>query len=307
MAQDAYPNRPIKMLVGFPGRRTERRAGAHHRRETAGRARPAGGGGEQDRRRRHDRAQRNAGAAARRLHAACCAPTSIRPTRMLYKKVTYKLEDLAPVTMVSKAYYAFVVPPIVARQQHEGIHRAMRNRSRARSITASVGSGSVTELLPKQLEKEAGITDDRRHLPRHRPRDAGRSWPAGSTSWSARCRWRCRFTPRRRSRSSRMTSPERLADRARRADAEGAGRRHRRIMAGGACARRRACRSRCSKSSTSTWRGRGRRPNEYKIDDGKNRRDSDFHRRREFGKIITETAAEAAKMLKDLGIEQIDQ
>ena len=27
----------------------------------------------------------------------------------------------------------------------------------------------------------------------------------------------------------------------------------------------------------------------------------------EFGKIITETAAEAAKMLKDLGIEQIDQ
>jgi hypothetical protein len=27
----------------------------------------------------------------------------------------------------------------------------------------------------------------------------------------------------------------------------------------------------------------------------------------EFGKIITETASDAAKMLKDLGIEQIDQ
>ena len=36
----------------------------------------------------------------------------IDPTNThLYKKVSYKVEDIAPVSMITKAYYAIVVPP----------------------------------------------------------------------------------------------------------------------------------------------------------------------------------------------------
>ena len=73
----------------------------------------------------------------------------IDPTNThLYKKVTYKLEDLAPVTMVSKAYYAFVVPGIVSRQFDEGIHRARQieaGRAQLRQGRNRLGDGIAAE------------------------------------------------------------------------------------------------------------------------------------------------------------------
>ena len=38
----------------------------------------------------------------------CSYIDAINP--LLYKKVTYKLDDIAPVSMVQKAYYAFTIP-----------------------------------------------------------------------------------------------------------------------------------------------------------------------------------------------------
>lgn len=81
----------------------------------------------------------------------------IDPTNaLLYKKVAYKVEDLAPVTMVSKAYYAFVVPAASPASNIKEFIALARSKPGELNY-GKVGSGSVTEILPRQLEKETGI------------------------------------------------------------------------------------------------------------------------------------------------------
>lgn len=76
---------------------------------------------------------------------------------LLYHKVSYKLEDLAPVSLVSKAYYAFTISnELPVANLAEFVSYA-----KARPGTLNygrVGAGSVTEVLAKQFEKLAGIT-----------------------------------------------------------------------------------------------------------------------------------------------------
>jgi tripartite-type tricarboxylate transporter receptor subunit TctC len=76
---------------------------------------------------------------------------------LLYKKVAYKLADIAPVSLVSKAYYAFTVPTsLPVGSMKEFIAYA---KERAGQLNyGKVGAGSITELLAKQLEKTAGIS-----------------------------------------------------------------------------------------------------------------------------------------------------
>jgi len=75
---------------------------------------------------------------------------------LLYNKVSYKLEDLAPVSLVSKAYYAFTASnelPVANLAEFVSYAKArpgVLNYGR-------VGAGSVTEVLAKQFEKLAGI------------------------------------------------------------------------------------------------------------------------------------------------------
>ena len=76
---------------------------------------------------------------------------------LLYKSVAYKLEDIAPVGMVSKAYYAFTVPTsLPVKDMQEFIAYAKERPGKLNY--GKVGAGSVTELLAKQLEKVAGIS-----------------------------------------------------------------------------------------------------------------------------------------------------
>jgi tripartite-type tricarboxylate transporter receptor subunit TctC len=74
----------------------------------------------------------------------------------LYKKVNYKLEDIAPISLVQKAYYAFAISnEVPARTLAEFIAYA---KTKPGALNYGViGPGSVTELLAKQLEKVAGI------------------------------------------------------------------------------------------------------------------------------------------------------
>ena len=76
---------------------------------------------------------------------------------LLYKTVAYKLEDVQPISLVAKAYYAFTVPTALpAKDMQEFIAHA---KARPGQLNyGRVGSGSVTELLAKQLEKVAGIS-----------------------------------------------------------------------------------------------------------------------------------------------------
>ena len=76
---------------------------------------------------------------------------------LLYRSATYKLEDLAPVGMVSKGYYAFTVPAsLPVKDMTEFIAYAKERPGQLNY--GKVGAGSVTELLAKQLEKVAGIS-----------------------------------------------------------------------------------------------------------------------------------------------------
>jgi tripartite-type tricarboxylate transporter receptor subunit TctC len=76
---------------------------------------------------------------------------------LLYKKVAYKLEDIAPVSMVSKAYYAFTVPTTLPVKDMQELIAYAKERP-GKLNYGKVGAGSMTELLAKQLEKVAGIS-----------------------------------------------------------------------------------------------------------------------------------------------------
>lgn len=81
----------------------------------------------------------------------------IDPTNVhLYKKAAYKVDDLAPVSMITKAYYAIVVPPGSPVSDIKGFIALAKSKPGALNY-GKVGSGSVTEIIPKQLEKDAGI------------------------------------------------------------------------------------------------------------------------------------------------------
>jgi len=76
---------------------------------------------------------------------------------LLYKSAAYKLEDLAPIGMVSKGYYAFTVPASLPVKDMQEFIAYARERP-GKLNYGKVGAGSVTELLAKQLEKAAGIS-----------------------------------------------------------------------------------------------------------------------------------------------------
>ena len=76
---------------------------------------------------------------------------------LLYKSVAYKLADLAPISMVSKAYYAFTVPTSPPVKDMAELIAYAKERPGQLNY-GKVGAGSVTELLARQLEKVAGIS-----------------------------------------------------------------------------------------------------------------------------------------------------
>jgi tripartite-type tricarboxylate transporter receptor subunit TctC len=85
----------------------------------------------------------------------CSYIDAINP--LLYKKVAYKLDDIAPVSLVQKAYYAFTISNALPVNDLKGFIAHAKTRPGALNY-GKVGSGSVTELLAKQLEKVAGIS-----------------------------------------------------------------------------------------------------------------------------------------------------
>ena len=155
VAAQEFPSRPIRILVGFP----------------------AGGPSDVPARIIADKLQKSIGqpvvvenktgaAGMIALNEMLTQPRDghtlllcsyIDPTNaLLYKKVSYKLEDLGAVSLVTKAYYAFVVPAdSPASNVKEFIAHA-----KAKNGTLNygkVGTGSVTEILPKQFEKISGF------------------------------------------------------------------------------------------------------------------------------------------------------
>jgi tripartite-type tricarboxylate transporter receptor subunit TctC len=85
----------------------------------------------------------------------CSYIDAINP--LLYKKVAYKLDDIAPVSLIQKAYYAFTISNELLVNDLKGFIAHAKTKPGALNY-GKVGSGSVTELLARQLEKVAGIS-----------------------------------------------------------------------------------------------------------------------------------------------------
>jgi tripartite-type tricarboxylate transporter receptor subunit TctC len=151
-----FPNKPIKILVGFP----------------------AGGPSDVPARIIADKLQKSLGqpvvvenktgaAGMIALNEMLAQPRDghtlllcsyIDPTNtLLFKKVTYKLDDIAPVSLVTKAYYAFVVPADSPASNVKDFVAHAKSKPAGSLNYGKVGSGSVTEMLPKQWEKLSGI------------------------------------------------------------------------------------------------------------------------------------------------------
>lgn len=155
LAQE-FPNRAIRMLVGFPAggpSDVPARLVAEKMREALGQPvvveNKTGAAGMI--------ALNEMLAQPRDGHALLLCSYLEPSNTLLYKSVAYKLEDIAPISLVSKAYYAFTVPtalPVGSMQEFIVYAKARPGQLNY----GRVGAGSVTELLAKQLEKVAGIS-----------------------------------------------------------------------------------------------------------------------------------------------------
>ena len=231
----------------------------------------------------------------------CSYIDAINP--LLYKKVAYKLDDIAPVSLIQKAYYAFTISNELPVNDLKGFIAHAKTKPGALNY-GKVGSGSVTELLARQLEKVAGISMTgvtfRGTGPAVQEIAAGRlDFMVGPLAVTIP------LHEAKKVKIIGMTSPERLAGRARRADPEGAGHRHRELRLVGRVRGGRARRSRSSRRLNkhiaaavasaefkSVIEKTGVIPLSSSVD--------------EFAAIIADTAKEAGVMIKELGIEQLD-
>ena len=75
---------------------------------------------------------------------------------VLYKKVAYKLSDIAPVTLISKYYYLLALANIVPVNTFDEFVRYVKAHP-GDILYGQVGAGSSQELVAHELEKSAGI------------------------------------------------------------------------------------------------------------------------------------------------------
>jgi tripartite-type tricarboxylate transporter receptor subunit TctC len=75
---------------------------------------------------------------------------------LLYKNVSYKLSDIAPVTMVSKYYYLIALAKSVPASNFGQFVRYAKAHP-GEILYGTVGAGSTQELVAHELEKTAGI------------------------------------------------------------------------------------------------------------------------------------------------------
>ena len=154
-AADPYPNKPIRLVVGFTaGGPTDipARIIAEKLRAATGQAvvvenKPGAGG----------KIALDYVLSQPRDGYSLLLCTYIDATNtVLLKKPGYQLEDLAPISQITKAYYAFAVP--ASSPANDVTSFVVHAKSRAGELNyGHVGAGSMPELVAKRFEKAAGI------------------------------------------------------------------------------------------------------------------------------------------------------
>jgi tripartite-type tricarboxylate transporter receptor subunit TctC len=79
---------------------------------------------------------------------------------VLYKSVSYKLSDLAPISLISKYYYGITLANAVPADNLQDFVKYAKAHPGAVNY-ATIGAGSAQEIFARQLEKLTGISMNR--------------------------------------------------------------------------------------------------------------------------------------------------
>jgi tripartite-type tricarboxylate transporter receptor subunit TctC len=155
-AADSYPNRPIRLVVGFgaggptdiPARFIADRLGAALGQAVVVENKPAAGG---------IVATRDVIAQPRDGYTLLLCTHFDATNIAVYRNAGYKLSDIAPVSLIAKYYYGLALANAIPAQDFKSF--VAYAKAHPGEVTyATVGAGSAQEIMARQLEKLTGVT-----------------------------------------------------------------------------------------------------------------------------------------------------
>jgi tripartite-type tricarboxylate transporter receptor subunit TctC len=155
-AADSYPNRPIRLVVGFgaggptdiPARFIADRLGAALGQPVVVENKPAAGG---------IVATRDVIAQPRDGYTLLLCTHFDATNIAVYRNAGYKLSDIAPVSLIAKYYYGLALANAIPAQDFKSF--VAYAKAHPGDVTyATVGAGSAQEIMARQLEKLTGVT-----------------------------------------------------------------------------------------------------------------------------------------------------
>jgi tripartite-type tricarboxylate transporter receptor subunit TctC len=158
-AQETYPNRPIRLLVGFgaggptdiPARFIADRLGTALGQPVVVENKPAAGG---------IVATRDVIAQPADGYTLLLCTHFEEINYAVYRNAGFALSDLAPVSLIAKYYYALTLSNAIPATDFDSF--VAYAKAHPGEVTyATVGTGSAQEVIARQLEKLTGITMNR--------------------------------------------------------------------------------------------------------------------------------------------------
>ncbi len=158
-AAEAYPDKPIRLLVGFgaggptdiPARFVADRLGAALGQPVIVENKPAAGG---------IVATRDLVAQPRDGYTLLLCTHFDATNIAVYRNAGYKLSDIAPISLIAKYYYGLALSNAVPAQDFKSFIAYAKAHPGDVSY-ATVGPGSAQEIMARQLEKLTGVTMNR--------------------------------------------------------------------------------------------------------------------------------------------------
>jgi tripartite-type tricarboxylate transporter receptor subunit TctC len=183
-AQDAYPARSIRLVVGFvaggstdiPARYLADKLGVQLGQRVIVENKPAAAG---------MLATRDVLGQPRDGYNLLLCTHFESINAAVYRNAQYDLADLAPVSLISKYYYGFALSNAVPAPDLATFVRYAKAHPGGVSY-ATIGAGSAQEIFARQLERLAGITMNRVPYPAA-PRPCRICCPAACSSSFRRC------------------------------------------------------------------------------------------------------------------------
>jgi tripartite-type tricarboxylate transporter receptor subunit TctC len=158
-AQDAYPSRPIRLVVGFgaggptdiPARFVAEKLGEALGQRVVVENKPAAAG---------MIATRDVLAQPRDGYTLLLCTHFESINTAVYKNPQFKLAELAPISLIAKYYYGLALANAIPADDFEAFVKYAKAHPGEVSY-ATIGAGSAQEILARQLEKLTGISMNR--------------------------------------------------------------------------------------------------------------------------------------------------